>query len=61
MADKIYIFDVTRGAGIPGLPHEVTEEEADALGMLSVLKEAVKNGSYKSKAEPKAAKTEKEK
>lgn len=60
MADKVYIYDTSRGAGVPGLPHVVTEAEAEALGLLSVLKEAVKNGSYKLKAEPKPAKKEKE-
>lgn len=60
MADKIFIFDKSRGAGIPGLPHEVTEAEAEALGLLSVLREAIQNGSYKAKAEPKPAKKEKE-
>ena len=34
------------GAGIAGLPHEVTDEEARALGMLDVLQAALKNGSY---------------
>ena len=60
MADKIYIFDTSRGAGIPGLPHTVTEAEAEALGVLSVLQAAIQNGSYKVKAEPKPAKREKE-
>ena len=53
MADKTFIFDTSRGAGVPGLPHIVTEAEAEALGMKQVLQEAVKNGSYKAKAEPK--------
>lgn len=59
-SSKVYVFDTSRGAGIPGLPHEVTEAEAEALGLLSVLQEAIQNGSYKVKAEPKPAKKEKE-
>ncbi len=34
------------GAGIPGLPHEITDEEAKELGLVDLLKEAVQNGSY---------------
>jgi len=61
---KIYLFDTSRGAGIPGLPHEVTEEWLkDNSEMKSVFEAAVENGSYKLKAEPKpkpAPKKEKE-
>ena len=53
MSEKIYIFDTSRGAGIPGLPHEISEAEAKALGVFEVLQEAISNGSYKPKAEPK--------
>lgn len=53
MAEMIYIYDTSRGAGIPGLPHEVTESEAERLGLKQVFQDAVKNGSYKAKAEPK--------
>lgn len=35
------------GAGIVGLPHDVTEEEARALGVWDVLQAALKNGSYR--------------
>jgi hypothetical protein len=35
------------GLGIAGLPHDVTEEEARALGVLDVLQAALKNGSYR--------------
>lgn len=34
------------GAGIPGLPHELTEDEARALGVRDVLDAALANGSY---------------
>lgn len=37
---------VGNGAGVPGLPHEITDEEAKALGVDGLLKEAVNNGSY---------------
>ncbi len=51
MADKnkkpvVYVFDISQGAGIPGLPHEITEAEAAELGVLDLLQEAIKNGSY---------------
>ena len=58
---KTYIFDTSRGAGVPGLPHEISEDEAKALGVDELLKEAVKNGSYKAKAEPKPKAAPKEK
>jgi hypothetical protein len=47
MSEKIYIFDMTRGDGVPGLPHEVTEAQAQALGLLHEFKEAVDHGLYK--------------
>lgn len=58
---KIYVFDTSRGAGIPGLPHVITEAEAKELGMEKVLQEAIANGSYKPKAEPKPKPAAKEK
>ena len=58
---KVYIFDTSRGAGIPGLPHEVSEAEAKALGMFEVLQDAIENGAYKLKAEPKPKPAAKEK
>lgn len=61
---KTWNFDTSRGAGVPGLPHEVTEDWLKANpDMEKVLQEAVANGSYKLKAEPKpkpAPKQEKE-
>lgn len=38
-----YIGD---GAGIPGLPHEITDEEAAARGLTVLLKDAVEAGKY---------------
>ncbi len=37
---------VGEGLGIPGLPHEITEEEAQALGLTELLQAAVANGNY---------------
>jgi hypothetical protein len=34
------------GAGVPGLPHEISDEEAESLGITELLKAAVENGSY---------------
>lgn len=38
-----YIGD---GAGIPGLPHEITDEEAAARGLTELLKDAIEAGVY---------------
>jgi hypothetical protein len=35
------------GAGVPGLPHLISDEEAKALGVTQVLADAIKNGSYR--------------
>ena len=42
----VYIFDTTRGAGVPGLPHEITEAQASEQGVLEILIAAIANGSY---------------
>lgn len=34
------------GAGVPGLPHEISDEEAEALGVADILKAAIENGRY---------------
>ena len=34
------------GAGVPGLPHQVSDEEAAALGLTEMLNDAVKDGVY---------------
>ncbi len=55
-----YIF-VGPGDCIPGLPHEVTIAEAEALGMLDILTAAVLNGTYlEQRAQPAAYETMKE-
>lgn len=46
--ETIYKY-VGKGAGVPGLPHEVTYAQAKALGVLDILEEAIKNGNYKAK------------
>lgn len=43
------------GAGVPGLPHEITDDEAEALGVTELLKAAVENGNYQPADEPKPA------
>jgi len=51
---KKYKF-VGKGGGVPGLPHEITDAEAEYLGVLEILQEAIKNGNYQEvKPEPKS-------
>lgn len=45
MADKIYRF-VGQGQGVPGLPHVVSYEGAEAMGVLEILEAAIENGNY---------------
>jgi len=42
---KNYLY-VGNGMGVPGLPHEVSEDEAAELGVLHILNDAIENGSY---------------
>ena len=44
--DIIYVFNTALGAGIPGLPHEITEAQAVELGVAHILAEAIANGAY---------------
>lgn len=44
---------VGSGAGVPGLPHELTDDEARELGVEKILDEAVKTGTYKEVKPPK--------
>ncbi len=37
---------VDDGMGVPGLPHRITEEEAEALGVSALLQAAIENGNY---------------
>jgi hypothetical protein len=41
--------------GVPGLPHEISDEQAEALGVADLLAEAVKNGSYATTLAPSPA------
>ena len=42
---KKYTY-VGNGMGVPGLPHLVSDDEAAELGVLHILNDAIKNGSY---------------
>lgn len=44
--EKRYRF-VGEGAGIPGLPHELTQAEAETLGVSALLVDALAAGAYK--------------
>lgn len=37
---------VGNGMGVPGLPHEVSDDAAAELGVLHILNDAIENGSY---------------
>lgn len=53
---KKYKFNLKFGDGIPGLAHEVTDEEAEAAGLGEALKAAIKSGVYVEMKPPKAPK-----
>lgn len=38
---------VGEGSGVPGLPHEITDDEALERGITDLLKAAIANGNYK--------------
>jgi 16S rRNA G527 N7-methylase RsmG len=42
---EVYEY-VGTGVGIPGLPHKITKQEAEQRGILSILLDAIENGSY---------------
>ena len=46
MAKYIYVSD---GLGVPGLPHELTDRDAKALGVADILKAALEAGTYQEK------------
>lgn len=50
-----YIYDTSKGAGVPGLPHTITDEEAKELGLTELLKQAIENGTYKAAPSAKSA------
>ena len=37
---------VGAGLGVPGLPHEISDEEATASGVVQLLADALKAGTY---------------
>lgn len=37
---------VGEGEGVPGLPHQITDAEAEALGVADILSAALANGNY---------------
>ena len=41
----VYKF-IGNGMGVPGLPHEISDEEAKRLGVGELLAEAIQNGWY---------------
>jgi len=41
---------IGEGEGVPGLPHEITDEEAAKAGLVDLLKQAIANGNYKAVA-----------
>ena len=43
---RMYIF-CGDGAGVPGLPHEISEEDARERGLLEQLLEAIRAGVYR--------------
>lgn len=48
--EGIYVYTGS-GMGIPGLPHEISKNEAQRLGVFALLTDAIQNGSYKPKTE----------
>jgi len=52
-----YIY-VGNGIGVPGLPHEISDDEAAALGVTEILEEAVRNGNYEPVLKTPAARVE---
>ena len=51
-SEKVYIF-IGEGAGIPGLPHQVTKKEAKIRKVGELLEVAIKKGVYVEKKEEK--------
>ena len=42
-------FVLVSGDGVPGLPHEITDQQAKEQGLTALLQAAVDNGTYKEK------------
>jgi len=43
---------VGEGMGVPGLPHEISDEEAIEMGVVELLQAAIENGNYVEEAMP---------
>lgn len=43
MADYLYVGN---GAGVPGLPHRISDDEAAAQGLTELLEDALAAGNY---------------
>lgn len=52
---KTYIY-VGGGDGIPGLPHQITDQQAAAEGLTELLNSAIDSGAYIEQADEKPAK-----
>lgn len=48
MADKAVVYTyVGDGLGVPGLAHEITQEQADADGLGELLAQCIETGMYR--------------
>lgn len=48
MSESIFVYCGDQ-AGVAGLPHEISIEEAERLGVLDILQAAINNGLYAEK------------
>jgi hypothetical protein len=48
---------VGNGMGVPGLPHEVSDDEAAEMGVLHILNAAIENGNYELTPTPSVLRT----
>ena len=44
-SNQVFVY-VGDGEGVPGLPHQLTAAEAEAIGVKELLEAAIKNGNY---------------
>lgn len=49
-SEEVYQY-VGDGAGVPGLPHEISALQAREMGLIDLLDAAIENGTYQLKAE----------
>lgn len=55
MEEIVYLFKGP-GAGVPGLPHQVTMQEAERRGLKKLLEACIKKGLYEEKVKKLAEK-----